>query len=123
MTTTEHPQLPPIVCTPWCEYGDGHPEAAFRDDQTCWGRSEYLDLSLEEVIRDQYVGICVPRIGVMAYRHRPTEAPSVYVHLDNVETHRGGDILDLPVHLTAGEALSLAAALVKAATEVQGAQR
>ncbi len=90
MTTTERHPLPPVVCAPWCEYGDGHPDAAFCGDQTCWGRADYVDLSLEEVTRDEYAGVWVPRIGVMAHRRRPTEAPDVYVHLDNVETYLGG---------------------------------
>ncbi len=42
-----------------------------------------------EVIRNEYVGVYVPRIGVMAHRDRRTETPSVYVHLDGIETYRG----------------------------------
>jgi hypothetical protein len=38
MTTTTEPRmttLPPIVCAPWCEDGDGHTDALFREDQVC----------------------------------------------------------------------------------------
>jgi hypothetical protein len=123
MTTTERHPIPPIVCTPWCEDGDGHTNAAFRGDQTCWGPSNYVDLSLGEVTRDSY-GVYVPRIGVMAYRWRPAQPPSVYVHLDGIETHLGGrkDTLDESVHLTAEEAIALATALLKAAEDIQGNQ-
>ena len=27
--------LPPIVCAPWCEEGDGHVNEMFREDQAC----------------------------------------------------------------------------------------
>ena len=32
-TTTERHPIPPIVCTPGCEYGDGRPDALFRGDK------------------------------------------------------------------------------------------
>lgn len=123
MTTTERHPLPAIVCTPWCEDGDGHTTAAFRADQTCWGPASYVDLSLGEVTRDEY-GVYVPRIGVMAYRRRPTRAPSVYVHLDGIETHLGGrrNTLDESVHLTAGEAMDLIAALQNSVDKIGGNQ-
>ena len=65
-TTTERHPIPPIVCTPGCEYGDGRPDALFRGEQTCWGPRSYVDLSLEEVNHDDS-GLYMPRIGVMAY--------------------------------------------------------
>lgn len=52
MTTTERPKLPPIVCAPWCEDGDGHAREFMREDQTCWGPESYVDLSRERVTRD-----------------------------------------------------------------------
>jgi hypothetical protein len=123
MTTTESHPLPAVVCTSWCADGDGHTTAVFRGDQTCWGPASYVDLSLEEVTRDDY-GVYVPRIGVMAYRRRETQAPSVYVHLDGIETHLGGrqNTLDESVHLTAGEAMRLIAALQEAVEEIGGNQ-
>jgi hypothetical protein len=27
--------LPPIVCAPWCEQGNGHTDEGFREDQVC----------------------------------------------------------------------------------------
>jgi hypothetical protein len=32
MTTTERPKMPPIVCAPWCEDGDGHTREFMRED-------------------------------------------------------------------------------------------
>jgi hypothetical protein len=109
------------VCAPWCEDGDGHPDSLVRDEQTCWGPSAYVDLSLQDVTRDSS-GVYVPRVGVMAYREWPAVTPIVYVHLDGIETHTGGrrDTLDESVHLTAAEAIALATALLKAAGEIKG---
>jgi hypothetical protein len=109
--------MPAIVCTPWCEDGDGHPNAVFREDQTCWGQESYVDMSLEGVTRDEY-GVYVPRLGAQAYRHWPGEAPCVYVHLDNIELPANRGTLDDSLHLTAEEAISLAAALLNAARAV-----
>ncbi len=74
-TTTERHPIPPIVCTPGCEYGDGRPYALFRREQTCWGPRSCVDLSLEEVNHDDS-GLYMPRIGVMAYREQQT--PSTF---------------------------------------------
>jgi hypothetical protein len=40
MTTdyTARPSIPPIVCAPWCEDGDGHPHERSEGDQVCLGR-------------------------------------------------------------------------------------
>jgi hypothetical protein len=61
----------------------------------------------------------------MAYREQQTQAPSVYVHLDGIETHLRGrqDTLDEWVHLIAEEATTLAAALLNAAANIAGNQR
>jgi hypothetical protein len=120
-TTTERPKMPPIVCTPWCDEGDGHTNQFMREDQTCWGPAAYVDLSLEPVEHDSY-GVHVPRIGAQAYRHWPGEVPSVCVHLDGIQVpaNRGGDCpLDDSVHLTADEAVRLATALLKAAEDAR----
>jgi hypothetical protein len=127
MTAAERSQLPAIVCTPWCEYQDGHPESFSRDEQTCWGPAAYAEFSLEDVHRDRS-GVYLPRIGAMAYRQWPGAAPCVTVHLDaiRVAENRGGDcLLDESLELTADEAIRLATALLKAAEDVQasGAKR
>jgi hypothetical protein len=114
MTTTERHTLPPIVCTPWCEDGDGHPDNFLREDQTCWGPSTYVDLSLEPT-KDE-AGAYLPRFGAQAYRWWPGAAPCVYVHIDGIKVpaKRGGDdALD-------DEAIRLATALLKAAGEIKG---
>jgi hypothetical protein len=49
--------------------GPGQQSAA-----SCWGPRSYVDLSLEEVNRDEF-DVYPPRVGVMAYRQRPTQAP------------------------------------------------
>jgi hypothetical protein len=120
MTTTERHYLPAIECTPWCEDGDGHPSSFLREDQTCWGPSAYVDLSLEPT-QDE-AGAYLPRFGAQAYRWWPGAAPCVYFHLDGIKVpaNRGGDYaLDDSVHLTADEAIRLATALLKAAGEIK----
>jgi hypothetical protein len=102
MTTTERHKLPVIVCTPWCEDGDGHPDTVLREDQTCWGQGTYVDLSLEPAHDED--GAYLPRIGAQAYRQWPGAAPCVYFHLDGIKVpaNRGGDCpLDDSVHMTA----------------------
>ena len=120
MTTTERQSLPAVVCTPWCEHGDGHTNAIFRGDQTCWGPSDYVDLSLEEIIRAEG-DVYTPRIGAMAYRHW-SHTPCVYVHLDNIAVPGRNPILDTAIHLTADEAARLGATLLKAAKDIRGNQ-
>ena len=48
------PSHPAYRLHAWCEYGDGHPDALFRGDQSCWGPRSYVDLSVEEVNRDEF---------------------------------------------------------------------
>ena|ERR1700694_252668 len=122
MTTTERAKLPPVVCTSWCEDNDGHTGSLFREDQTCWGPADYVELSRERVTRDG-PDVCVPRIGAGAYRQWPGESPCVYVHLEDiwVPPNRGGDsLLDDQLRLPADEALRLADALVNAAGLIAG---
>jgi hypothetical protein len=110
MTTTERHPIPPVVCTPWCEDGDGHTGSLFREEQTCWGQADYVDLSRERVTRDG-PDVLVPRIGARAYRQWPGESPCVYVHLEDiwVPPKRGGDcLLDDQLCLTADEAIKWA---------------
>jgi hypothetical protein len=119
MTTPERPKLPPITCTPWCENNDGHTDAVFQEDQTCWGPESYVGLSRESSTLDES-GAYVPRTGAQAYRHFPGEVPCIYVHLDNVQIPPGRDdgILDDQLKLTADEAIKLATALLDAAALV-----
>jgi hypothetical protein len=119
MTITERLPIPPIVCAPWCVDRDGHTNAVFRGDQTCWGFDTYVDLSLEDVTREEY-GVYVQRIGATPYR-RWGHTPCVYVHLADIEIPKRGTI-DHALHMTAEEAMSLAAALVKAAEDIRGNQ-
>jgi hypothetical protein len=58
-----------------CDDGDGHANAVFRDDQTCWGPAAYIEPDLESVVVDQY-GEHAPRLGVMLKRQHET-APVV----------------------------------------------
>jgi hypothetical protein len=121
VTTTERHLLPPVMCAPWCEDGDGHANAVFREDQTCWGPATYVDLSLEPT-QDE-AGAYLPRFGAQAYRWWPGAAPCVYFHIDGIKVpaNRGGDCpLDDSVHLTADEAIRLATALLKAAGDIKG---
>ena len=103
------------------EDGDGHANAVFREDQTCWGPATYVDLSLEPT-QDE-AGAYLPRFGAQAYRWWPGAAPCVYFHIDGIKVpaNRGGDCpLDDSVHLTADEAIRLATALLKAAGDIKG---
>jgi hypothetical protein len=34
-TNPDRPPLPPVVCTSWCEQGDGHPAEVRQFDQDC----------------------------------------------------------------------------------------
>ncbi|MCV7219853.1 DUF6907 domain-containing protein [Mycolicibacterium elephantis] len=106
--------VPPIVCAPWCEYGDGHPNCFHRDDQSCWSESDYLELELEPVGVDVLGGPYPSRLGVAAHRPGGDAALQVYLHADLVQ---GG--IDVGVHLTAAEARKLAAELVRAAETIE----
>jgi hypothetical protein len=120
MTTTERRTLPPIVCAPWCEDADGHPDTFLREDQTCWGPATYVDLSLEPTQDEE--GAYLPRFGALAYRSWLGAVPCVYFHLDGIKVphNRGDAALDESVYMTADEAIRLATALLKAAVEIKG---
>jgi hypothetical protein len=36
--------LPPVVCTPWCTDGTGHPDVSDSDEQFCRSASRVVDL-------------------------------------------------------------------------------
>jgi len=95
MTTTERHVLPPIECTPWCIYGDGHADALFAQDQTCTGEWHRTPLSPEG---DE-------RISVLAWRGAVGVKPSVCI---NVYTEDSDDDL----HLTLAQARLFAESLL-----------
>jgi hypothetical protein len=37
--------LAPIICQPWCEDNNGHPDQRLREDQCCFGREHRVPLS------------------------------------------------------------------------------
>jgi hypothetical protein len=120
MTTTEpRPMMPLVECTPWCKYGDGHPNQWCREDQACWSPDTYVDLSLHPVHREES-GDYPEQIGVMVQRNH--ERTVVYLHLTDIKI-RGPqpphDFLDHSLHLTPDEAESLAALLIENAKLVR----
>lgn len=110
--------VPPVECTPWCEYGDGHPTETCREDQTCWSPAAYVDLSLESASEDSD-GDHHQRLGAMAYQDAGEE-PGVYLHLFGIRIY--GPIrwpynyLDRGLRLTVEEADKLAVLLTDAAS-------
>ena len=46
-SATLFPAVSPVVCAAWCEAGDGHADAAYADDQTCFGESWGLQLTAD----------------------------------------------------------------------------
>jgi hypothetical protein len=118
MTTRERHAIPAIACAPWCEDGDGRINEIGREDQTCWGTGTYVSVSREEVELDQY-GVHEPRLGVMAYRQWPGTTPCVYLHLDGILLPVSRGTLDDSLHLTAEEAHTIGAALLKAAQDIR----
>ena len=43
------PSPAPIICQPWCEASNGHPNQRLREDQCCYGRQRRVPLSNEPV--------------------------------------------------------------------------
>jgi hypothetical protein len=127
ITSTEggpSPTISPIKCAPWCTDGDGHLRATSHEDQSCWGVSPYVELSLEEVTAEigkepgEYM-IWPSIIGPCAYRGF-NQLPAVYLHF-NLQGHSDG-LLDDSCKLTADEARALAVALNAVADEIDGAK-
>jgi hypothetical protein len=116
--------ISPIKCAPWCTDGDGHTGATSHEDQSCWGVSPYVELSLEEVTAEigkepgEYK-FWPSIIGPCAYRGF-NELPAVYLHF-TLQGHSDG-ILDDSCKLTSEEARVLAVALIAAADEIDGAK-
>lgn len=48
------PAVERIICQPWCQHGDGHPDERAREDQWCLGGEHRVPLSTEptEVLSD-----------------------------------------------------------------------
>jgi hypothetical protein len=116
MTTTTHPSVPAIVCTPWCADGDGHPNDFCREDQTCWSPGDYLELELEPVRVEKY-GRFPALLGVMLKRQTEAAPVVCYIHADLPQWN-----IDTCVSLTATEALQMAAALSSVAYVMQGGE-
>jgi hypothetical protein len=118
MTTdyTARPSIPPIVCAPWCEDGDGHPHERSEGDQVCWGDSSYVYPRHEPASIEPY-GAWLTRVGVMG-RRGFDEEPLVYLHVERFHPFH-----DISVQLTADEVRQLAAHLIEVADEIDGRTR
>lgn len=112
--------VPPIECTSWCEERDGHPEEFTREGQVCWSPGTYVELSLEEVHREES-GDFPQGLGVMARRIQ--QQTVVYLHLRDIKLYgpipRPYNTLDSQLTMTPDEAERLAAALLGAAILVR----
>ncbi|MDT5291735.1 MAG: hypothetical protein QOF88_6624, partial [Mycobacterium sp.] len=97
-TCPTRPSVPPIVCAPWCDDGDGHPNEWCAEDQTCWGASTYLTpLELEPAVPGIGGEPYPARLGAMPHRLHPAAAAEVYLHADPVGQlpHADADERDL----------------------------
>ena len=45
VTTPTWPSPAPVICQPWCEANDGHPNQRLREDQCCFGLAHRVPLS------------------------------------------------------------------------------
>ncbi|ULE32870.1 DUF6907 domain-containing protein [Mycobacterium sp. IDR2000157661] len=104
----------PVVCTPWCDRGDGHPDEWCREDQSCWGPVDYIELELEPV-EVEAAGRFPSRLGVMPHRQHDGAPLDCYLHVE-----LPGRDVDTSARLTATEARKLAQALVTAADVIEG---
>ena len=102
MTTTERENVPPIVCTPWCGRGDGHPNEYFTSDQSCVGVRHRVPLSLRDATGE---------LSVMPWRNNG-KRPDVLVNV-------GVEDIDVDVHLTPAQARLLAESLLSVAETVE----
>ncbi len=71
--------LEPILCQPWCEAMDGHPNQRFREDQCCVGPEHRVPLSREP---DELFGeASTEQQYLNTYLMRPAddEAPRVFI--------------------------------------------
>jgi len=110
------------VCASWCTDRDGHPDYVLRDDQACWGPEYITVLGLDEhapaVGRPYEYG--QPHLSVFAHR-RWHQLPTIRLHAYR-ESSTEHLCVDHDFHLTADEALHLAAALIDVATMLGGAR-
>ncbi|MEV6096029.1 hypothetical protein [Nocardia sp. NPDC051981] len=104
--------LPAVRCASWCENGDGHPLAAFVDEQACWGVPVRTELSTEDLVRDSD-GQHTPYLEVFAHRH-VDGAPTVRAH---VQIGNG----EFGFGMTIAEALALRTGLDAVLDQVGGA--
>lgn len=95
--------IPPVECTPWCEYGDGHIDATEQGDQVCYSHpTEFELISYPMIELFGGVGYYRDRIIVTASKSAQHIAGSVIV-----EQSTAGDVLNL----SRSEALALSDAL------------
>lgn len=84
--TTDTPILAtgPIVCQPWCIYGDGHRNALFADDQYCVTDELFVPISTAEPVDvSPSYGDCKPeRLHVYGVSDRRHPEPRIVVNVD-----------------------------------------
>jgi hypothetical protein len=133
MTTTEpttnESEWNPDDCTTWCA------DTPHNHDPACWGGETVeheVFLSMEEGFPrqagehyDQHWLLKYeedpPRLGIYAYRARPSYREVVYLHIYRPSDNEHLD-LDASVHLTADEARTLAQYLLNTADMIEGAK-
>jgi hypothetical protein len=106
MTTTERNYLPSVACTPWCEYGDGHPDAVFASDQTC-----YSERHMTPAVMHGSAG----ELNVMAHRRMLGADSDVALNIDI------GDF-DLDVYISVAQARLLIESLTAVVATVDEGQ-
>jgi hypothetical protein len=100
--------LPAVTCEPWCQYGDGHADASFPDDQHCWSDTYKVDMpSLGLIVGKTYK----IRDGFDIYLGKKATHVAARVHLERL---RGSEV----VELTRTEALALSDALREVAEQL-----
>ncbi|MGV7311985.1 hypothetical protein PJJ28_14545 [Mycobacterium kansasii] len=112
-----------IACASWCTDCDGHPHYALRGDQNCWGPQRKVILGLEDgapalPLQDDEL-FAAPGITVYAFREWHA-LPTVKLNLYR-PTENGHLSVDVDVQLTLVEAQQLAADLLSAVAEIEGA--
>ena len=121
-TTVQREYMPPVVCTPWCSVGDGHPEELGRDDQLC----RTHELLVEPLVREFRFGPAEIAWLDLPARYRVPDGYGVYARhepgrLDEVCLRHIGP--DTETFLTPNEARQVAAALIAAADTLEAGAR
>ena len=109
MSATDQTTLPPVTCTPWCQYGDGHPREFMAEDQSCFTADTHISASLHDPV-EMNDGTTAPEwVSVYGQAWHHGMAPEI--HLGQGED--GG------MRLTVSEARQVAAALIAAADVIE----